>query len=183
MGAQQASLDPGGQGVLDGPRRLPMPDAHTSHEGKVVITQAGENVFAHLMQAGPHQVRLDEPVSWGGTDTGPTPYDLLLGALGGCTAMTLRLYAQRKGWPLERVEVRLSHSRIHARDCEDCETKEGRIDVLDREIVLVGPLEDEQRKRLLQIADRCPVHQTLGGEMKVRSRLVEDEKIESDAQR
>ena len=151
---------------------MPSPDA--DHEGKVLVTHEGGNLFAHSIRAGRHLFRADEPLAYGGTDTGPTPYDLLLGAMGSCTSMTLRLYAQRKGWPLQRVEVRLSHSRIHARDCEDCETKEGKIDVIDREVLLEGPLTAAQRTRLMEIADRCPVHQTLAGGMKVRSRLLED---------
>ena len=97
----------------------------------------------------------------GGTDEGPTPYELLLGAIGGCTAITLRMYADRKGWPLEGVEVRLRTARSHERDCERCETETVGIDTLEREVELAGPLTDEQRRRLLAIADRCPVKQSL----------------------
>jgi len=124
------------------------------------------------IEAGRHHLVSDEPVSLGGMDDGPTPYDLLTAALGSCTAMTLQIYAQRKGWPLEAIEVRLSHAKIHARDCADCETKEGRIDRIEREIVLQGPLDAAQRARLLEIADRCPVHRTLTSEIEISTRLL-----------
>jgi len=107
-----------------------------------------------------------------GTDTGPSPYDFLLAGLGACTAMTLRLYADQKQWPLERVSVRLSHQKIHAADCADCETREGRIDRIEREISLAGALTAEQRARLLEIADKCPVHRTLHSEVSVKTREV-----------
>jgi putative redox protein len=123
------------------------------------------------VRAGPHLLLADEPLDAGGTDRGPNPYDLLLAALGSCTSMTLRMYADRKGLPLERVEVRLRHSRIHAADCAECETEEGRVDLIEREIALAGALSPEQRQRLLEIADRCPVHRTLSGEIAIRSRL------------
>ena len=103
----------------------------------------------------------DEPVAVGGTDAGPTPYDYLLAALGGCTAMTLRMYADRKGWPLEGVRVRLRTARSHAADCDQCATVPIGGLRLEREVVLAGPLDEEQRKRLLAIADRCPVKQSL----------------------
>jgi uncharacterized OsmC-like protein len=124
------------------------------------------------IEAGRHHLVSDEPVSLGGMDDGPTPYDLLTAALGSCTAMTLQMYAQRNGWPLEAIEVRLSHAKIHARDCADCETKEGRIDRIEREIVLQGPLDAAQRARLLEIADRCPVHRTLTSEIEISTRLL-----------
>jgi len=113
----------------------------------------------------------DEPTSVGGTNTGPTPYDYLLTALGACTSMTLRMYADRKEWPIESVTVRLTHRKVHARDCAECESAIGVVDTVDREIELVGPLSVEQRERLLEIADRCPVHKTLHGEVAVHSRL------------
>jgi putative redox protein len=111
-------------------------------------------------------------VSAGGADAGPSPYDYLLVALGTCTSMTLSMYARQKQWPLEGVTVRLSHSRIHAADCAECETKEGKLDRIEREISLTGGLSAEQRARLLEIADRCPVHRTLTSEISIRSRLV-----------
>jgi uncharacterized OsmC-like protein len=107
----------------------------------------------------------------GGMGAGLTPYDYLVAALGACTAMTVRMYADRKGWPLESVTVRLDHQRIHAKDCEECETKEGRIDRIERELELAGPLKEQQRRRLLEIADRCPVHRTLESEVVVETHL------------
>jgi putative redox protein len=138
-----------------------------------VRTETGERGFATYVTAGGHALRADEPVAAGGTDSGPGPYDLLLAALGTCTGMTLRLYADRKGWPLERVEVKLHHDRIHAADCADCETRAGLVDRIEREITLHGALDSEQRARLLEIADKCPVHRTLTSEIHIETRLVE----------
>jgi uncharacterized OsmC-like protein len=141
-----------------------------SEETRVVIT-TGEDLRTE-MEAGGHELVADEPTSLGGTDAGPTPYDYLLAALGSCTSITIRMYADRKGWPLESVTVRLSQERIHATDCEECETEEGRIDRIEREIELEGPLDEEQRRRLLEIADMCPVHRTLKTEALVENSLV-----------
>jgi len=124
------------------------------------------------IEAGGHSLVSDEPVDLGGTDAGPTPYDLILAALGSCTAITLQMYARQKGWPLDGIEVRLGHAKIHARDCADCETKDGKIDRIEREIVLRGALDEAQRARLLEIADRCPVHRTLTSEAKISTRLL-----------
>lgn len=140
-------------------------------ERERVVVRTGEGLRTEI-SAGGHELVADEPQSLGGTDEGPTPYDYLLSALGGCTAMTLRIYADRKGWPLESVTVRLSHGRIHASDCEECETEEGRIDRIEREIELAGPLEEDQRRRLLEVADMCPVHRTLKTEVLVENALV-----------
>ncbi len=140
--------------------------------GEVRVRETREGRFTTEIQAGPHALRADEPPGVGGDDTGPTPYGLLLAALGACTSMTLRMYADRKGWPLERATVGLRHEKIHARDCEDCETREGRVDRIEREIALEGPLDAAQRARLLEIADRCPVHRTLHGEVSVRTREI-----------
>jgi len=121
---------------------------------------------------GDHRVEADEPVSSGGTNRGPTPYDLLCAALGTCTSMTLGVYARRKQWPLEAVRVRLRHSKIHADDCANCDTKEGRLDRIERDVELVGPLDEAQRARLLDIANKCPVHRTLQSEIEIAKRLV-----------
>ena len=115
----------------------------------------------------------DEPASVGGGNTGPTPYDYLLAALGSCTSMTLRMYSDKKQWPLESVTVRLTHRKIHAGDCELCETERGMIDEITRVITLVGDLDDDQRERLLQIADRCPVHKTMHGEVAIHTSLAD----------
>lgn len=136
-----------------------------------VIVRGSSTGYAQEVSAGEHRLRADEPVALGGTDTGPSPYDFLLVALGSCTSMTLRMYADRKGWPLEGVTVRLRHEKIHARDCEECETRAGRVDQIERTIELEGALSDEQRARLLEIADKCPVHRTLNAEVRIRSSL------------
>jgi putative redox protein len=128
--------------------------------------------FSQAIRAGLHELASDEPLDQGGADTGPSPYELLEAALGACTSMTLGMYARRKQWPLGEVIVRLRHSRIHASDCADCETKEGMLDRIDRDIELTGNLTDEQRAKLLEIADKCPVHRTLTRGMQIRSRLV-----------
>jgi putative redox protein len=143
-----------------------------SHEGNVSARIGREGLVTEIA-AGEHRLLADEPVSAGGSGQGPTPYDYVLAGLGACTAMTLRMYATRKGWPLEGVAVHLRHGKVHAQDCADCETRIGRIDVIERVIELAGPLDAEQRERLLQIAERCPVHRTLSSEIKIRTRLVE----------
>ena len=142
-------------------------------EGTVEVAETGAGRFAQVVRAGRHVLCADEPASVGGDDSGPGPYDYLLAGLGSCSSMTLRMYVERKGWPLERVVVRLRHGRIHAKDCEDCETKEGKVDRIEREIELQGALDDEQRRRLLEIAERCPVHQTLTSETKIVTRAAE----------
>ncbi len=139
--------------------------------GTRVVVTTGEGLRTEV-EAGGHTVVADEPENLGGTDTGPTPYDYLLAALGGCTAMTLRMYADRKGWPLESVTVRLSQDRIHAKDCGECETEEGRIDRIAREIEIGGPLDEKQRRRLMEVADMCPVHRTLKREVLVENSLL-----------
>lgn len=137
----------------------------------VEVVVKGGRGFAQQIVAGGHTLLADEPTDAGGTDTGPTPYELLLAALGACTSLTLRMYADRKGWPLERVEVALQHQRIHAADCADCETREGRVDHISKQLTLHGPLDESQRQRLLAIAARCPVHQTLTHEVHIEQVL------------
>jgi uncharacterized OsmC-like protein len=137
----------------------------------VVVRGSGAE-FAQEILAGPHRMVADEPTSVGGTDTGPSPYDLLLAALGACTSITVGMYARRKGWPLEEAIVNLRHSRIHAADCAECETKEGMLDRIERDIHFAGPLTIEQRSKLLEIANKCPVHRTLTSEIVIKTRAV-----------
>lgn len=136
-----------------------------------VVVHTGREHYTTEIVAGEHGLLADEPVAVGGADLGPTPYDLLLASLGSCTSITLRMYADRKEWPLEAIRVYLKHDRIHAQDCDHCESKEGTIDRIRREIELVGPLSVKQRQRLLEIADKCPVHRTLHQGIVVQSSL------------
>jgi len=136
----------------------------------VVVAETRNGKFEQSIIAGPHRYLADEPTSVGGNGSGPSPYEYLLAALGACTSMTVRLYADLKKIPLTRVSVQLKHDKIHAADCENCETKEGKIDRIDREITLEGDLSAEQRAKLLEIADKCPVHRTLHSEIDVRTR-------------
>jgi len=137
--------------------------------GIVLVRETGGGKFQQEIMSGPHRFLADEPVKAGGLDSGPGPYDLLLASLGACTSMTLRLYAENKKLPLQRVSVRLTHNKIHAEDCLNCETKEGMIDRIDRNITLEGALSADERKRLLEIADKCPVHRTLESEIEIRT--------------
>jgi putative redox protein len=135
-----------------------------------VIVRSVEGL-THTIETRGHRIVVDEPSDAGGQDAGPTPYELLLGALGACTAITVRLYAGRKSWPLEAAEVHLSHERVHARDCEDCDNPQGSafLDRITKRLVLQGPLSDEQRARLLEVAERCPVQRTLLQSVVVRT--------------
>lgn len=140
--------------------------------GDTLVIERGSGKFANQITSSGHDLNADEPKSYGGDNTGPTPYDLLLSSLGACTSMTLRMYADHKGLALDRIAVKLTHKKIHAEDCADCETKEGKIDYIEKEIEIIGPtLTPEQRQRLLEIADMCPVHRTLHSEVKIESRL------------
>jgi uncharacterized OsmC-like protein len=127
--------------------------------------------FAQEIAVGRHRLTGDEPVAAGGADTGPNPYDFLLAALGSCVSMTVAMYARRKQWPLDAVTVRLRHSRIHAADCEQCETTNGLLDHIDCDVELTGVLTEEEHLRLLEIADKCPVHRTLTSEIHIQTRL------------
>ena len=144
---------------------------HDERIDGVRIVEAGDGKFAQTIYAGGHRLRADEPVELGGADSGPSPYDLLVAALGACTAMTLRLYADRKQIPLERVIVELKHGKVHAADCAECETREGTIDRIDRVLTVEGPLDEAQRAKLLEIADKCPVHRTLKSEIWISTHL------------
>ena len=137
--------------------------------GTVIVASTGAGPFEQIMLDGRHILQADEPVALGGGDAGPGPYELLLMALGSCTSMTINLYAARKKWPLEQVVVRLRHSRVHADDCVDCESPKAMIDRIDKGVELIGPLDEAQRTRLLQIADQCPVHRTLTSKIDIRT--------------
>jgi uncharacterized OsmC-like protein len=137
-----------------------------------VIVRGAATGFAQEILIGPHHLVADEPVEAGGKDAGPSPYDLLLAALGSCTSMSIALYARRKSWPLDHVTVTLRHSKIYAADCAECETREGKLDRIERDIHLEGSLSAEQHTRLLQIADMCPVHRTLTSEIHILTREI-----------
>jgi uncharacterized OsmC-like protein/alpha/beta superfamily hydrolase len=152
-----------------------VPAPPLSKPGTVNVQEAGNGKFAQTIIAnGRHFLRADEPPAYGGSDSGPTPYDLLLSGLGACTTMTIRMYADRKKIPLKRASVTLSHHKIHADDCENCEAKEGKVDQIIREIILEGNLTAEQRQSLLKIAEKCPVHRTLHSEVHVKTNLLAD---------
>jgi uncharacterized OsmC-like protein/pimeloyl-ACP methyl ester carboxylesterase len=133
----------------------------------VVVRETRNSKFQQTISTGPHRLIADEPVAAGGEDSGPGPYDFLLASLGACTSMTMRLYADRKSLPLERVTVTLKHQKIHAEDCAECETKAGMLDQIDRVIAMEGALDAEQRTKLMEIADKCPVHRTLTSEIRI----------------
>ncbi len=147
-------------------------EATRADNGDVLVTEAGDGRFAQTINVGRHWLRADEPPSVGGDDSGPSPYQLLSASLGACTSMTMRLYAMRKKWSIGRISVRVRHEKIHAQDCAKCETTEGKVDRMEREIHVEGELTEEQQQRLLEIADKCPVHRTLHSEVEVVSRLV-----------
>jgi len=152
-------------------RYLPAVPEEAPPEGQVEVAETGQGRFLQTVRIGRHRLLADEPVASGGSDLGPSPYDLLLAGLGACTAMTLRLYAERKGLPLERTRVRLDHGKVHAKDCADCPDNKVQIDRIERRIELEGPLDDAARQRLLEIANRCPVHRTLESEVRIETSL------------
>jgi uncharacterized OsmC-like protein len=156
-----------------------MGDAHQEATGpaekgeiRSVVVRGGAAGFAQEVVVGSHRMAADEPVSIGGTDTGPSPYDFLLAALGACTSITVGMFARRKGWPLQEVAVNLRHSKIHASDCAECETREGILDRIELDLHLGGSLTNEQRSKLLEIANKCPVHRTLTSEIVITTRAV-----------
>jgi len=140
---------------------------------QVVVQETRKSKFNQIITVGPHRLVADEPVAAGGADAGPGPYDLLLAGLGACTSMTMRLYADRKSLPLDRVTVALKHSKIYAKDCAECETREGMLDQIERDITMDGALDAEQRKRLMEIADKCPVHRTLTSEIRIVTKAID----------
>ena len=152
-------------------RYLRREEAPAEHHTSVTVAEAGAGKYRQHVKAGRHRGLADEPVSAGGDDAGPSPYELLLSALGACTAMTLRMYADLKKLPLKHISVELRHEKIHAEACQHCETKEGKIDRIERVVTLEGDLSDEQRNRLLEIANKCPVHRTLHSEVWVPTSL------------
>ncbi len=159
-------------GALPADERTASAEKLAAAPGTVVVAETGKGKFANAISVGGrHALLADEPVEVGGNDTGPGPYDYLLAALGSCKAMTMRLYADRKGIPMSRARVTLSHDRIHAEDCADCETKDGDIDRIAVEIALEGDMDEAVRKRIAEIADKCPVHRTLTHEIKIDTRL------------
>jgi uncharacterized OsmC-like protein/alpha/beta superfamily hydrolase len=142
--------------------------------GVVRVQETGRGAYENRIEVGPHRFLADEPAEFGGGDAGPGPYDLLASALGACVSMTVRMYAARKGWPVERIRVEVAHARIHAADCADCESRDGKVDELRVALSLEGALTDDQRLRLLEIAGKCPVHRTLHSEIRTHIALAGD---------
>jgi putative redox protein len=163
-------LEPAASGMVD--RVAPSTDP-----GVVTVRSRAPGPYTQSISAGSHILKADEPTSVGGADSGPNPYDLLLASLGACTAMTLRMYADRKGLPLTDVEVVLRHDRIHAADCDECDTQSGTVDHIDRAITLIGDLNADQRTSLFRIADRCPVHRSLTSEVHITTRELAEEQV------
>ncbi len=140
---------------------------------EVTVQERGTGAYTQDVVVGTHRLTADEPRDVGGDDAGPGPYDYLLAALGACTSMTIRMYVQRKQWPLRRIHVRLHHAKIHAKDCAECETQVGLVDQITREITLEGDLDAEQTAKVMEIADKCPVHRTLTSEIRIVTRRVD----------
>ena len=141
---------------------------------QVVASLDNEDGFTTPMKVGNHYLTADEPTEVGGNDYGPSPYELVSAGLSACTAMTVQMYARRKGWEVKNIEVHTSYSKDHAHDCEHCESDAAKIDTFHREIKLTGNLEEKQVKRILEIADKCPVHRTLHSETQVITRLISE---------
>ncbi len=136
-----------------------------------VSVDAGQLRYAQNISVGPHVLQADEPVEVGGNDAGPNPYELLLAALGSCASITVRMYSERKQWPLQRVHVDLSWARVHAEDCAECDTEVRMVDGIEMEISFLGDLSEDQQKRLFEIANKCPVHRTLSSQVQIHARL------------
>ncbi len=136
-----------------------------------VRVNSGPSRYGQIISVGPHVLQADEPSDYGGDDAGPNPYELLLAALGACTSMTVRMYAERKQWPLQGVQVSLSYARVHAEDCAECETKVGMVDRIEVGISFTGDLSEEQQSKLLEIANKCPVHRTMVSRAQIDTRL------------
>ena len=136
-----------------------------------VVVQIGQTGYTTQIKAGNHSFRADEPIAVGGDDYGPGPYDLLLASLGSCTAMTLRMYADRKKWPIGNITIHMNHKKVYQEDCQNCQDKSSKVDVIERHITIQGAIDQEQKDRLLIIADKCPVHRTLHGEIQVQTIL------------
>ncbi|OON69011.1 OsmC family protein [Hymenobacter sp. CRA2] len=149
-----------------------MEAATTAPAPYTVLVRVGPDALMADVQAGRHTYIIDEPLGVGGQDRGPTPYDLLLSALGACTAITLRLYATQKNWPLDGIEVRLRHQRVHVQDCQACEAADARLDEIHKELRLLGDLSEAQRQRLEQISQKCPVQKTLLAGVRISTRLL-----------
>ncbi len=141
---------------------------------RTIVSETDASAFTQSVNSAGHSLIADEPLSFGGSNLGPSPYDLLLAGLGACTSMTIRMYARHKNIPLTHVAVQLQHSKVHARDCEDCENKDGKIDAITREVSLEGNLTSEQRERLLEIANKCPVHRTLQSKIRITTSLKDE---------
>ena len=137
-----------------------------------VFVHSGSMRYGQNISVGSHVLQADEPSDYGGNDVGPNPYELLLAALGACTSMTVQMYAERKQWPLHGVQVSLSYEKIHAEDCAECETKVGMVDRIEVGISFTGDLSAEQQRRLLEIANKCPVHRTLVSRVQIDTRLI-----------
>lgn len=152
-------------------RYVPVPPMPVHPEGHVVAEETGDGLYANLVHSGQHMILADEPKDIGGQDLGPSPYDLLAGSLAACKSMTMRMYANQKKWDVTRIAVAVKHDKVHAADCADCETREGKIDQFTVSITLEGDLDDTQRARMIEISGKCPVHRTLSGEVKIRTQV------------
>ena len=144
-----------------------MPPEPVHPEGYVVAEETGDGLYTNLVHSGQHMLMADEPRDVGGEDLGPSPYELLAASLAACKSMTLRMYANQKKWDVTRIAVAVKHDKIHAADCADCETREGKIDTFTVSITLEGNLDDSQRARMIEMSEKCPVHRTLSSEVKI----------------